>query len=205
MPRMMRPPLSASAFSLLALACAAPAATGPAASTAATQPGTLPGAGTPAAIPSSIAFVSLEGPLWVAAQHALLFSDVVEANAAGAAIYRFDPAARSFSRLPYPDAAAAPTTTNGLGLDLSGALLACERTNGRLVKVDASGTRTALADHWPLEGGAALNAPERFWWCAATATSTSPTPTGARAPASPTRPPPSIACLPAAPSSRCWP
>ncbi len=70
------------------LALAAPACTGsraaaPSASTAAGQPGALPGAGTPAAIPSSIAFVSLEGPLWVAAQHAVLFSDVVEAERAG--------------------------------------------------------------------------------------------------------------------------
>lgn len=158
MPRMTRPPLLAVGVSLFALACAGPRGSGPV-TPAAGQPGPLPGAGTPAAIPSSIAFVSLEGPLWVAAQHALLFSDVVEANAPGAAIYRFDPAARSFSRLPYPDAPATPTSTNGLGLDPSGALLACERHNGRLVKVDAQGKRTVLADHWPLDGGAPLNAP----------------------------------------------
>jgi gluconolactonase len=161
MPRMSRPHL----FFLLSMgwlaACGGPrnAAPGPA-TPAAGQPGPLPGAGTPAAIPSSIPFVSLEGPLWVAAQRALLFSDVVEGNAAGAAIYRFDPATRAFSPLPYPDAPAAPTSTNGLGLAPSGALLACERHNGRLVRVGSDGARQVLADRWPPgEGGATLNAP----------------------------------------------
>ncbi|HSS37605.1 MAG TPA: hypothetical protein VLT58_02435, partial [Polyangia bacterium] len=154
---------SAISSSLITLVLAAPACTGsraaaPSASTAAGQPGPLPGAGTPAAIPSSIAFVSLEGPLWVAAQHAVLFSDVLEANAPGAAIYRFDPAARSFARLPYPGAPGTPTSTNGLGLDPAGALLACERFNGRLVRITADGTRTVLADQWPPgQGGAPLN------------------------------------------------
>ena len=158
MPRMSRPLLALSLCGLFA--CTAPRASAPAASTPAAQPGPLPGAGTPAAIPSSIAFVSLEGPLWVAAQHALLFSDVVEKNAPGAAIYRFDPSTRSFSQLPYPDAPGTPTSTNGLGLDASGALLACERYNGRLVKIAANGTRAVLADRWPLgAGGAPLNAP----------------------------------------------
>lgn len=164
MPRMSRPLSSLIGLLVCAVsACTAPRASAPspaAGAPAAGQPGTLPGAGTPAAIPSSIHFVSLEGPLWVAAQHALLFSDVVENNAAGAAIYRFDPASRSFSQLPYPDAPGAPTSTNGLGLDPSGALLACERTNGRLVKVGPDGARAVLVDRWPLgNGGAPLNAP----------------------------------------------
>jgi gluconolactonase len=160
MPRMSRAASLALALSIAAApACSAPRASAPAASTAAGAPSALPGAGTPAAIPSSIAFVSLEGPLWVAAQRALLFSDVVEANAPGAAIYRFDPTSRAFSRLPYPGAPATPTSTNGLGLTPSGALLACERYNGRLVRIDG-GERTVLADHWPPgEGGAPLNAP----------------------------------------------
>src|SRR2546423_181612 len=170
MPRMRRAPSLASILSMLSLVsissglaesgCTGSRAGAPPASTAADQPGALPGAGTAAAIPSSIAFVSLEGPLWVAAQHAVLFSDVVEANAPGAAIYRFDPATRSFARLPYPDAPGTPTSTNGLGLDASGALLACERFNGRLVRIGPSGGRTVLADRWPPgPGGAPLNAP----------------------------------------------
>ncbi|HVT06932.1 MAG TPA: SMP-30/gluconolactonase/LRE family protein [Polyangia bacterium] len=147
-------------FLLAAPACTGSRAAAPPASSAAAQPGLLPGAGTPAAIPSSIAFVSLEGPLWVAAQHAVLFSDVVENNAPGAAIYRFDPTARSFARVPYPGAPATPTSTNGLGLDASGALLACERVNGALVRIGADGKRSVLADRWPPgPGGASLNAP----------------------------------------------
>lgn len=168
MPRMLRAsPLVSSLSSgfLLSFLLATPACTGSRAaaapaSTATAQPGLLPGAGTPAAIPSSIAFISLEGPLWVAAQHAVLFSDVVEKNAPGAAIYRFDPAARSFTSLPYPGAPAAPTSTNGLGMDAGGALLACERFNGVLARIAADGTRSVLADRWPPgQGGAALNAP----------------------------------------------
>ncbi len=167
MRRMSRAPsvsLSLTWKVLASLIVAAPACTGsraaaPSASSAAAQANLLPGAGTPAAIPSSIAFVSLEGPLWVAAQHAVLFSDVVENNAPGAAIYRFDPAARSFARLPYPGAPATPTSTNGLGLDASGALLACERVNGALVRI-ADGTRSVLADRWPPgQSGTPLNAP----------------------------------------------
>lgn len=163
MPRMLRP-LSVIVLLLSGLsACTAPRASAPsggAATPAAGQPGPLPGAGTPAAVPSSIAFVSLEGPLWVAAQHALLFSDVVEKNAAGAVIYRFDPASGPFAQLPYPGAPATPTSTNGLGLDPSGALLACERYNGRLVKIGQDGTRAVLVDRWPVgDGGAPLNAP----------------------------------------------
>jgi gluconolactonase len=161
MPRMLRASLAVLLLStLVASACTGSRAAAPPASTAAGQTGPLPGVGTPAAIPSSIAFVSLEGPLWVAAQHAVLFSDVVEANAPGAAIYRFDPAARSFGRLPYPDAPATPTSTNGLALDAAGALLACERFNARLVRIGADGVRTVLADRWPAGAdGAPLNAP----------------------------------------------
>ncbi|HVZ87510.1 MAG TPA: SMP-30/gluconolactonase/LRE family protein, partial [Polyangia bacterium] len=127
-------------------------------SSAAAAPGLLPGAGVPAAIPSTYNFVSLEGPLWVTAEHVVLFSDVVENNAPGAAIYRFDPAQRSFSVLPYPPPV--PTNTNGLANDPRGALIACERTNARLVRVAPDGARTVLADRWPAgPAGQPLNAP----------------------------------------------
>ncbi|HXJ18643.1 MAG TPA: SMP-30/gluconolactonase/LRE family protein [Polyangia bacterium] len=157
---MSRPLLPCVLFVAAASLAACAGTRPPAATPAAGQPGALPGAGTPAAIPSSIPFVSLEGPLWVAAQRVLLFSDVVEANAAGAAIYRFDPATRAFSRFPYPDAATAPTSTNGLGVDPAGALVAVERYNGRLVRIGPDGSRQVLADRWPLgQGSAPLNAP----------------------------------------------
>jgi gluconolactonase len=149
---------------LAAAACAPATSVAPPAATAASAgaPSLLPGAGTPAAIPSPIAFVSLEGPLWVASGSYLLFSDVVEKNAAGAVIYRFDPGARRFSVFPYP-APEAPggTSTNGLGVDPAGNLIATERYNERLVRVSPDGTRTVLADHWPPNATATgeLNAP----------------------------------------------
>src|SRR5215831_7162289 len=121
--------LAAVTLLLLAAAACAPttAATPPAATAAsAGAPALFPGAGTAAAIPSPIAFVSLEGPLWVAKGSYLLFSDVVEKNAPGAVIYRFDPGPRRFSVFPYPppDAAGGPgagaTSTNGLAVDGAG-------------------------------------------------------------------------------------
>src|SRR5579863_3089441 len=105
-------------------ACAPTEATAPppaVAAAAAAPPVLFPGAGTPRALPSPVPFVSLEGPLWVAAGPYLLFSDVVEKNAAGAVIYRFDPVYRRFSIFPYPAAEApGPTSTNGLAVDAAG-------------------------------------------------------------------------------------
>lgn len=83
-------------------------------------------------IPSNIAFESLEGPFWVARWGALIFSDVVEQNAAAAKIYRFDPRTREFSVVPYPGM---PITTNGLAVDAKDQLVACERWNGVLARV----------------------------------------------------------------------
>lgn len=102
----------------------------------------------------------------------LLFSDVVEANEPGAHIYKYDPNARGFSVVPYPAAPSGggPTSTNGLGAGPAGTLLACERYNGRLVRVAASGTPpsvgaprghlTVVADRWPVgAAGQPFNAP----------------------------------------------
>lgn len=103
------------------------------------------------ALASDVPFVSLEGPLWVAATKRLRFSDVVEANAAGAVIYEYDPEARRFSVVPYPVVAPSvgPTSTNGLAVDAAGNLLACERYNARLVRLGSDGVLTVLADGWP--------------------------------------------------------
>jgi gluconolactonase len=150
----------------LAAACAPTEATAPPPATApaAAPPVLLPGAGTPRAIPSPVPFVSLEGPLWVAAGPYLLFSDVVEKNEPGAVIYRFDPVYRRFSFFPYPAGElTGPTSTNGLAVNAAGDLVACERYNGRLVEVSPEGKRTVLADAWPPatpgHPGVALNAP----------------------------------------------
>ena len=100
----------------------------------------------------------------MAASGSLYFSDVVEANASGARIYSFDPASRHFSPVPYPSAA--PTSTNGLAVDPAGRLIACERYNARVVRVEpgaGGGAKlTVLADRWPsgpAGSGQALNAP----------------------------------------------
>ncbi len=123
----------------------------------------LAGAGRPSALPIPIPFISLEGPLWVADGPYLLFSDVVEKNGPGAVIYRFDPAMRRFSIFPYAVSDREPTSTNGLGLDAAGGLIACERWNARLVRVSPEGERTVLADAWPPSTpghpGMPLNAP----------------------------------------------
>lgn len=109
--------------------------------------------GAPRRIASSIPFISLEGPFWVAQGNYLLFSDVVEANGEKARIYRFDPGTRGFS---IAEAPGGPTSTNGLAVDAQGGLLACERWNGVLARV-IGGTRQVLADHGP--SGESLNAP----------------------------------------------
>src|SRR5580692_2614016 len=148
-----RAPLTSLLLVAASLAACAPTeatAPPPASVPAAAPPILLPGAGTPRAIPSPVPFISLEGPLWVAAGPYLLFSDVVENNAAGAVIYRFDPVYRRFSIFPYPTAEPpGPTSTNGLAVDAAGDLVACERYNGRLVRVSPEGKRTVLADAWP--------------------------------------------------------
>ena len=146
-------------------ACAPTEATAPPPAIAATAapPVLLAGAGTPRALPSPVPFISLEGPLWVAAGPYLLFSDVVEKNGAGAVIYRFDPVYRRFSIFPYAAEWPGPTSTNGLAVDAAGDLVACERYNGRLVRVSPEGKRTVLAEAWPPSTaghpGTPLNAP----------------------------------------------
>jgi gluconolactonase len=105
------------------------------------------------AVPSDIAFESLEGPFWVGQGGYLIFSDVVERNGAAAKIYKYDPGSRVFSVVAYPGA---PVSTNGLAVDGQDRLIACERWNGRLARI-AGGVHTVLADQSPT--GASLNAP----------------------------------------------
>jgi gluconolactonase len=145
-------------------ACAPTEATAPPPATAAAAPPVLfAGVGTPRLIPSPVPFISLEGPLWVAAGPYLLFSDVIEKNAPGAVIYRFDPMYRRFSIYPYAADASGPISTNGLAIDAAGDLIACERYNGRLVRVSPEGKLTVIADAWPPatagHPGTPLNAP----------------------------------------------
>ncbi len=137
---------------------AAPSATG---GSQLASPGLFLGASVPVALPSDVPFVSLEGPLWMATTGALLFSDVVEANATGARIYSFEPVGHRFSTVSYPSAT--PTSTNGLAVDPAGRLIACERYNGRVVRLEpavgGASKVTVLADRWPANTGPPLNAP----------------------------------------------
>src|SRR5438552_3883450 len=143
--------------SALTPACATAPAPAPAGAAAPAGGDAFPGVGVPTPIPSTVAFESLEGPLWLAAQNALVFADVVEANGPSAHIYRYDPTARTISVLPYPTKT--PTSTNGMAVDPSGRLVVCERYNGRLVRIEPNGTLTVLAERWPVSGGKPLNAP----------------------------------------------
>ncbi|HXI59457.1 MAG TPA: SMP-30/gluconolactonase/LRE family protein [Polyangia bacterium] len=81
-------------------------------------------------------FVSLEGPYWVASGKYLLFSDVVEKNMTGSLIYKYDPASNMFSVYPYPTAM--PADTNGLGVDSKGQLVATERYNHQVTRVEGT-------------------------------------------------------------------
>jgi gluconolactonase len=105
------------------------------------------------AIPSTVPFVSLEGPFWVADGEYLLFSDVVEQNGTAARIYRFDPDSRAFSAMDIPGS---PVSTNGLAVDASGRLIACERWNGVVSRISGS-ERAVLAERSP--SGEGLYAP----------------------------------------------
>jgi gluconolactonase len=120
----------------------------------------FPGAGAPEALASDVPFVSLEGPFWVASGGYLLFSDVVEANGPGALVYRFEPTSGHLSVVSYPapSSSTVPVSTNGLAVDGSGALIACERYNARLVRIGRDGARVVLADGWPVAADAGANA-----------------------------------------------
>lgn len=112
-----------------------------------------PAYSTPRAIASTLPFVSLEGPFWVADGGYLIFSDVVEQNGPAAKVYRFQPETGQFSTLDGPGG---PVSTNGLAVDAQGRLIACERWNGVLSRT--SGTvREVLAQRSP--AGQPLNAP----------------------------------------------
>ncbi|HET6284131.1 MAG TPA: SMP-30/gluconolactonase/LRE family protein [Polyangia bacterium] len=110
--------------------------------------------GTATEIPqTAYKFISLEGPYWVASGNYLLFSDVVEKNAMGALIYKYDPATNMFSIYPYPTMA--PASTNGLGMDSMGRLVATERVNHRVTRVEGAMLKELVA----AVGGKNLDAP----------------------------------------------
>ena len=89
-------------------------------------------------------FQFTEGPVWVAAEHELLFSDI-PANR----IVRFKAGTSETFRTPSHNA-------NGLTLDKQGRLIACEHGSRSVTRTDANGAITTLADRFE---GKRLNSP----------------------------------------------
>lgn len=86
-----------------------------------------------------------EGPVWIAPEQALVFSDII-----GNTIYRWTATAgvRVF-RKP-------SNMANGNTLDHNGRILTCEHATSRVVRAEADGTLTVLASHYD---GRELNSP----------------------------------------------
>ncbi|MEI6653807.1 MAG: SMP-30/gluconolactonase/LRE family protein [Verrucomicrobiota bacterium] len=81
-------------------------------------------------------FKFTEGPLWVAAQNQLLFSDIPANRMVGFK-------AGSFATFRAPS-----NNSNGLTLDKQGRLLACEHGTRRVTRTEADGTLTVLAERY---------------------------------------------------------
>jgi gluconolactonase len=90
-------------------------------------------------------FQFTEGPVWIAADNSLIFSDII-----GNTMYRWSRAAGvSVFRQP-------SNMANGNTLDRDGRLLTCEHATSRLTRTNRSGTIEVLAAHY---NGAELNSP----------------------------------------------
>jgi gluconolactonase len=106
----------------------------------------------PALFPKSVklesvatGFQFLEGPLWIAEEQALYFSDIPTSK-----ILKLNPAGQvSVVRHPSGNA-------NGLARDCQGRLIICEEGARRLTRLEANGSLTVLADRFQ---GKRLNSP----------------------------------------------
>jgi gluconolactonase len=95
--------------------------------------------------PLAAGFQFLEGPVWLPAARALIFSDIP-----GDAMYRWDAASGAVVyRQPSHKA-------NGNTLDGQGRILTCEHATSRVVRQEADGRLTLLASHY---AGLELNSP----------------------------------------------
>lgn len=87
-----------------------------------------------------------EGPLWLASEGALLFSDLQ-----GDELWRYEPGVgASLVR------AASGRFTNGMTLDQEGRRIECQHSTQKVVRVEGDGSETTLAEDW---GGVTLNSP----------------------------------------------
>jgi gluconolactonase len=90
-------------------------------------------------------FTFTEGPVWIASESLLLFSDIPADT-----IYQLQPPATvTVFRMP-------SGKSNGLGLDAQGRLIASEHDNRRVSRTLADGTVVTVADRWQ---GKRLNSP----------------------------------------------
>lgn len=105
-----------------------------------------PFTGVPAATLVKDSFVFLEGPLWLAAQNKLIFSDVQ-----GNRIYQLVPPATTATDFRNPSGGA-----NGNAIDKNGVLYTCEHTNHRVSRTLANGTVEPVVETF---GGKKLNSP----------------------------------------------
>ncbi len=95
--------------------------------------------------PLATGYQFLEGPVWLAAQRALIFSDIP-----GDTLYRWDEATGVATyRQPSHKA-------NGNTCDQLGRILTCEHATGRVVRQERDGRLTVLASHYD---GLELNSP----------------------------------------------
>ena len=90
-------------------------------------------------------FEFLEGPVWLPAEHALIFSDIP-----GDAMFRWD-AVNGAKVYRQPSRKA-----NGNTLDGQGRVLTCEHATSRVVRQESDGRLTVLASHY---AGVELNSP----------------------------------------------
>ena len=95
--------------------------------------------------PLATGYDFLEGPVWLPAERALIFSDIP-----GDAMYRWDAAGgATVYRQPSHKA-------NGNTLDGQGRILTCEHATSRVVRQEPDGALTVLASHY---AGVELNSP----------------------------------------------
>lgn len=105
----------------------------------------LEGIGAPQAVASGLMFT--EGALWLPSEGALMYTDL-EADE----VWRYDPGVGSTLLR-----GATGRFANGLAFDQDGRVIECQHGTQQVVRVEADGSETVIADTWQ---GVTLNAPD---------------------------------------------